>query len=305
MPVRARQCLGAGRVGLPRRPQRSGAQPAGDRPPLHLLRPRPRADALSPRRAPARRASSSRRPASPIPLSAQRRWLAIPGSAGQPRDGDPAACYAMFDTERARADLPPRPLRPRGRGREGARRRPAASAWPSASAGARLRAAVAPASLEVGQVVDGFRLDALAHRGGMATLWHVSRVDPTPSSDAALPLIMKVPRLRGGDDPTAIVGFEVEQMIMPTLAGPHVPRFVAKGDFTAPALHRHGADRGPLAARALRRRAAARSTRSRGSAPRSRPRCTTCTASASSTSTSSRATSCSADAPTAATATRC
>ena len=33
-----------------------------------------------------------------IPLSSQRRWLALPGSAGQPRDGDPAACYAMFDT---------------------------------------------------------------------------------------------------------------------------------------------------------------------------------------------------------------
>jgi diadenosine tetraphosphatase ApaH/serine/threonine PP2A family protein phosphatase len=32
-----------------------------------------------------------------IPLSAQRRWLAIPGSVGQPRDGDPAACYAIFD----------------------------------------------------------------------------------------------------------------------------------------------------------------------------------------------------------------
>ena len=34
-----------------------------------------------------------------IPLSSHRRWLAIPGSAGQPRDGDPAACYAMFDTD--------------------------------------------------------------------------------------------------------------------------------------------------------------------------------------------------------------
>ena len=33
-----------------------------------------------------------------IPLSSQRQWLAIPGSAGQPRDGNPAACYAMFDT---------------------------------------------------------------------------------------------------------------------------------------------------------------------------------------------------------------
>ncbi len=34
----------------------------------------------------------------PIPLSDQRRWLVIPGSAGQPRDGNPAACYATFDT---------------------------------------------------------------------------------------------------------------------------------------------------------------------------------------------------------------
>jgi diadenosine tetraphosphatase ApaH/serine/threonine PP2A family protein phosphatase len=36
-------------------------------------------------------------PGSPIPLSATRRWLALPGSVGQPRDGNPAACYAMFD----------------------------------------------------------------------------------------------------------------------------------------------------------------------------------------------------------------
>jgi diadenosine tetraphosphatase ApaH/serine/threonine PP2A family protein phosphatase len=36
-----------------------------------------------------------------IPLSEQRRWLAIPGSAGQPRDGNPAACYAMFDIDTA------------------------------------------------------------------------------------------------------------------------------------------------------------------------------------------------------------
>ena len=33
-----------------------------------------------------------------IPLGPRRRWLAIPGSVGQPRDGIPAACYALFDT---------------------------------------------------------------------------------------------------------------------------------------------------------------------------------------------------------------
>ncbi len=27
------------------------------------------------------------------------RWLAIPGSVGQPRDGNPAACYLTFDTD--------------------------------------------------------------------------------------------------------------------------------------------------------------------------------------------------------------
>jgi diadenosine tetraphosphatase ApaH/serine/threonine PP2A family protein phosphatase len=32
-----------------------------------------------------------------IPLSSARQWLVIPGSSGQPRDGDPAACYAVHD----------------------------------------------------------------------------------------------------------------------------------------------------------------------------------------------------------------
>jgi predicted phosphodiesterase len=31
-------------------------------------------------------------------LSPSRHWLVIPGSVGQPRDGNPAACYAIFDT---------------------------------------------------------------------------------------------------------------------------------------------------------------------------------------------------------------
>lgn len=33
----------------------------------------------------------------PMPLPRHRQWLAIPGSCGQPRDGNPAACYAVFD----------------------------------------------------------------------------------------------------------------------------------------------------------------------------------------------------------------
>jgi nucleotide-binding universal stress UspA family protein len=95
-----------------------------------------------------------------------------------------------------------------------------------------LGGSIQPGSLQVGQVVDGFRLDERAHQGGMAVLWRVTRVEPLPADEADPPLIMKVPRIMGGDDPTTIVGFEVEQMIMPSLAGPHVPRFIAKGDFT-------------------------------------------------------------------------
>ncbi len=35
----------------------------------------------------------------PIPLLMQRRWLAVIGSVGQPRDGDPAAGFAILDTD--------------------------------------------------------------------------------------------------------------------------------------------------------------------------------------------------------------
>jgi eukaryotic-like serine/threonine-protein kinase len=87
-----------------------------------------------------------------------------------------------------------------------------------------------PARLTAGQVIDGFRLEAHLHQGGMANLWRVSRTDA--AADDGLPLIMKVPRIKRGEDPASIVGFEVERMILPALTGPHVPKFVARGDFT-------------------------------------------------------------------------
>jgi serine/threonine protein kinase len=83
-------------------------------------------------------------------------------------------------------------------------------------------------TLEPGAEIDGFVLGERLHMGGMATLWAVKRKD----APGGMPLIMKVPRIKGGEDPTTIVGFEVEQMVMPMLFGPHVPAFVAKGDFT-------------------------------------------------------------------------
>lgn len=37
----------------------------------------------------------------PVPLLPPRRWLGLIGSVGQPRDGDPAAAYALYDTRTA------------------------------------------------------------------------------------------------------------------------------------------------------------------------------------------------------------
>lgn len=77
-----------------------------------------------------------------------------------------------------------------------------------------------------GTVLDGFTVGDLVHTGGMAVLYRVTH------PDHKAPLIMKVPRLAEGDDPEAIVGFEMEQMILPRLKGVHVPVYVGQGDFS-------------------------------------------------------------------------
>ncbi len=81
-------------------------------------------------------------------------------------------------------------------------------------------------SLKPDAIIDGFRIEECIHRGGMATLWSVSRAGET------MPLLMKVPKIAEGEDPAAIVGFEMEQMILPRLSGVHVPKFVAVGEFS-------------------------------------------------------------------------
>jgi len=40
-------------------------------------------------------------PSVPIPLPRHRRWLTVLGAVGQARDGDPAAAYAILDTDRS------------------------------------------------------------------------------------------------------------------------------------------------------------------------------------------------------------
>lgn len=77
-----------------------------------------------------------------------------------------------------------------------------------------------------GQQIGGFTLQARLCVGGMAAIWVVTH--PAHKLD----MVMKLPKLRGEDDPTAIVGFEVEQMLLPRLRGVHVPKVIASGDFT-------------------------------------------------------------------------
>jgi len=79
--------------------------------------------------------------------------------------------------------------------------------------------------IQPGAVIDGFTIGENVHSGGMATLWSVTH------PDFDVPLLMKVPRVSEGEDPAAIVSFEMEQMILPRLAGPHVPMCFGTGDF--------------------------------------------------------------------------
>jgi serine/threonine protein kinase len=79
-------------------------------------------------------------------------------------------------------------------------------------------------------VIDGYRVGACIHRGGTGFIF---RVEAPAGEDPGFPLVMKVPRLGIGESTIAIESFEMEQTILPTLGGPHVPRFVAAGDVTA------------------------------------------------------------------------
>src|SRR6478752_6012834 len=79
--------------------------------------------------------------------------------------------------------------------------------------------------IEPGAVIDDFTIGEQVHSGGMATLWSVTH------PGISVPLLMKIPRESEGEDPAAIVSFEMEQMILPRLSGPHVPQSFGTGDF--------------------------------------------------------------------------
>lgn len=112
-----------------------------------------------------------------------------------------------------------------------------------------------------GAELDGFTLGELLHTGGMGAIFRVTK------RGLPFPAVMKLPRLDAAQAGEALVAFQTEVAIAPTLKGPHVPAFVAAGDLaTTPYLVMEWIDgenleavcaRGALAARDVARIGAA------------------------------------------------
>ena len=80
--------------------------------------------------------------------------------------------------------------------------------------------------LKTGSEIDGFTIGECMHVGGMGFIYRVS------GPATGFPMMMKVPRLGRAEPTEGVVGFEAEAMVLPTLRGAHVPRFVAAGDLS-------------------------------------------------------------------------
>ena len=78
-----------------------------------------------------------------------------------------------------------------------------------------------------GHVIDGFTLQSKFAKGGMGSLWNAVK------EGIDYPLVLKMPFLDPGQDVSTIVGFEIEEMILKRLSGPHVPKFAGSGDLAA------------------------------------------------------------------------
>ena len=157
-------------------------------------------------------------PGTPIPVRGPRRWLAIVGSVGQPRDRNPAAAYTLFDR------------RPRARSRS------IRVSYDYLAAADKIRRAGLPASARLSRRVrhltaaprmstqisrparsiDGFAIGDCLHKGGNG---YVYRVRPPPARDPGYPLLMKVPGVGPGEPTLGVVSFEIEQTILPQLTG--------------------------------------------------------------------------------------
>lgn len=79
--------------------------------------------------------------------------------------------------------------------------------------------------VRAGETIDGFYIEERIHVGGMAIIYRATH------PDIEGPVLFKAPKILDGDDPTVIVGFEMEMMILPRLSGVHVPKLFSVGDY--------------------------------------------------------------------------
>ena len=78
-------------------------------------------------------------------------------------------------------------------------------------------------NLVPGTEIAGHRVIEKFHEGGMAALYRVFAPDGAER-------LLKLPKLGFGSHPSCFVGFEVEQITLSRLSGPHVPRLFASGE---------------------------------------------------------------------------
>jgi eukaryotic-like serine/threonine-protein kinase len=81
--------------------------------------------------------------------------------------------------------------------------------------------------LQPGTLIDGLCVGESIHAGGTGYIYSVT---PHGGKGPGFPMVLKTPGIGPGEPTIGIESFEIEQMILPTLTGPHVPRFVAAGD---------------------------------------------------------------------------
>ncbi len=84
-------------------------------------------------------------------------------------------------------------------------------------------------TLAPGTIIDGLVIGDRLHEGGTGYIYRAALRDGT---GRGFPIVVKAPAIGPGEPTIGIESYEIEQMILPALAGPHVPRVVATGDLT-------------------------------------------------------------------------
>src|SRR5258708_8718417 len=84
--------------------------------------------------------------------------------------------------------------------------------------------------LIAGACIDGFVVGDCIHAGGNGFIY---KATPPADKAAGFPVVLKAPAIGRAQPTLSVVSFEMEQMILPALTGPHVPRIVAVGDLSA------------------------------------------------------------------------